>query len=158
MTGLEKLVEWLDSKAGASVLVKDYWLEAADKARALLAEEAEQKPVEESVEGLCGTCNGSGMVQIGPNIRGMKTCETCKGKGKIAGHRPVEDEPLEELAAKKGIGYEIYCHLGKYHIQMFGSELCTQEIFKAFKDIELGAIKSLARAYLNGLDDKSDSK
>ena len=140
MTGLEKLVEWLDSKAGASVLVKDYWLEAADKARALLAEEAEQKPVEESVEGLCGTCNGSGMVQIGPNIRGMKTCETCKGKGKIAGHRPVEDEPLEELAKRKGVNVLIH------------------EEFRAWVGRIMFYSKEDARAHLNGLDDKSDSK
>ena len=138
MTGLEKLVEWLDSKAGASVLVKDYWLEAADKARALLAEEAEQKPVEESVEGLCGTCNGYGIVQIAPNVRGMKTCDTCKGKGKMEGHRPVKEEPLEELAKRKGHRLE----LAGWLYRQDGSLV-----------VQRAENMAALRAYLNGLDD-----
>lgn len=29
----------------------------------------------------CKYCNGSGLVQIAPNVRGLKICEHCKGKG-----------------------------------------------------------------------------
>ncbi len=31
----------------------------------------------------CKNCNGSGMVQVAPNVRGIKQCECCGGKGKI---------------------------------------------------------------------------
>ena len=97
MTGLEKLVEWLDSKAGASVLVKDYWLEAADKARALLAEEQANKP--------------------------------------------VEDEPLEELAKRKGHRLE----LAGWLYRQDGSLV-----------VQRAENMAALRAYLNGLDDKGD--
>lgn len=29
----------------------------------------------------CHTCHGRGMVPKGPGIRGIKTCDTCKGRG-----------------------------------------------------------------------------
>ena len=140
MTGLEKLVEWWNNEWVKTGTPKGD-TEIINKARSLLAEEAEQKPVEESVEGLCGTCNGSGMVQIGPNIRGMKTCETCKGKGKIAGHRPVKDEPLEELAKRKGHRLE----LAGWLYRQDGSLV-----------VQRAENMAALRAYLNGLDDKGD--
>lgn len=30
----------------------------------------------------CTKCNGTGLVQIGPNIRGLKKCPWCHGTGK----------------------------------------------------------------------------
>lgn len=30
----------------------------------------------------CTNCKGTGHVQIGPNIRGIKKCPICKGTGK----------------------------------------------------------------------------
>ena len=168
MSKLKELVEWCEYKRELSrqenkrgqVLA---YAHTAEKARALLKEEAEQKPVEERVEGLCGTCNGSGMVQIGPNIRGMKTCETCKGKGKIAGHRPVKEEPLAVLADRKG------CFLGsqwngkEHYIKPFpgwridvikkdGSwaECCTGDTYPA--------AEQAARKYLESLPDRNETK
>ena len=135
-TGLEKLVEWWDNKPAI------WWGNPAtpstivDKARSLL--EAEQKPVEESVEGLCGTCNGYGIVQIAPNVRGMKTCDTCKGKGKMEGHRPVKEEPLEELAKRKGHRLE----LAGWLYRQDGSLV-----------VQRAENMAALRAYLNGLDD-----
>ena len=137
MSKLKELVEWWNNEWVKTGTPKGD-TEIINKARSLLAEEAEQKPVEESVEGLCGTCNGSGMVQIGPNIRGMKTCETCKGKGKIAGHRPVKDEPLEELAKRKN-------KIVNKPIVICERDFFNERVF--YKESE-------ARAYLNGLDDK----
>lgn len=31
----------------------------------------------------CKNCNGSGVVQVAPNARGIKQCECCGGKGKV---------------------------------------------------------------------------
>lgn len=37
---------------------------------------------EEKVDGKCTNCNGTGMVQVAPNSRGIKTCPVCGGKRK----------------------------------------------------------------------------
>lgn len=33
-------------------------------------------------ESVCGNCNGTGFVSLGPGIRGIKSCEFCHGTGK----------------------------------------------------------------------------
>lgn len=58
-------------------------------ARGCYARDKSKCPLDKAeIEGLCGTCSGRGLVQIAPNVRGMTTCPTCKGKGKMTGLRP----------------------------------------------------------------------
>ena len=37
----------------------------------------------------CKNCKGTGMIQIGPNIRGVKTCPICKGKGTFSNNENI---------------------------------------------------------------------
>lgn len=34
----------------------------------------------------CNTCNGTGLVGIGPGIRGLKKCDACNGTGIAQGY------------------------------------------------------------------------
>ncbi len=49
------------------------------------------------MDGPCMACSGTGMVQVAPNARGMKTCPTCGGKGKLTGQRPGDSATGKEL-------------------------------------------------------------
>ncbi|MGD7046932.1 hypothetical protein FZC83_01740 [Rossellomorea marisflavi] len=46
----------------------------------------------------CTYCNGSGLVQIAPNVRGVKACSSCKGKGVInlGVREPYEGDELND--------------------------------------------------------------
>lgn len=35
----------------------------------------------------CKNCKGTGMVQIAPNVKGVKQCPLCEGTGKIEGRK-----------------------------------------------------------------------
>lgn len=51
----------------------------------------------------CKTCNGTGLVGIGPKIRGIKKCESCNGTGRVQGYVeiPVNSEMLKYLDMKQ---------------------------------------------------------
>ena len=44
--------------------------------------EVTEEVVETSGDGKCTNCNGTGMVQVAPNARGIKQCPVCNGTGK----------------------------------------------------------------------------
>ena len=44
----------------------------------------------------CPKCNGTGLVQIAPNVRGLKRCPYCNGYGKIKTKREESNENNED--------------------------------------------------------------
>lgn len=57
------------------------------------SEKGSEEVAETARDGKCTNCNGTGMVQIAPNIRGIKQCPVCHGTGKAGrGGDPNEKE------------------------------------------------------------------
>ena len=146
MTGLQKLVEWYDNLDELVQARMDYNQDAADKimnkARSLLAEEQANK----TIYGYCPKC-GADVVGMERRINGDSTCSNghkfpSKDTVKQA-NKPVEDEPLEELAKRKGHRLE----LAGWLYRQDGSLV-----------VQRAENMAALRAYLNGLDDKGETK
>lgn len=93
----ERPSKWLicqgDTKGSLKVL---YHVRGTNSSEARI-KEFENVEVEKSfafVDSKCPKCNGSGLVQIAPNCRGVKQCNYCRGTGLVGEYKEVPDIPL----------------------------------------------------------------
>ena len=135
MSAIEKMVEWLDSKAKASVLIKDYWLEAATKARSLLSEEKATGTAK------CVSGHDGGCPWYIP--------------GSNPPSRHAAEEPLAVLADRKGfaISFMERCAKGFYISITNGPDPDIEFTAPTYQEAE-----QAARQYLNGLPDREEKK
>ena len=138
MSAIEKMVEWLDSKAKASVLIKDYWLEAATKARSLLSEEKATGTAK------CVSGHDGGCPWYIP--------------GSNPPSRHAAEEPLAVLADRKGfnrIQYDAYTD-GQKSVYLTEGEKYDKDttLEQEFYGGTYAAAEAKARQFLNTLPDK----
>lgn len=65
----------------------------------------------------CSVCNGTGLVGIGPGIRGLKKCEVCSGTGTM---RLTKDAGVKPILCNAG------CNAVHHHF--WGCPRCGSEV------------------------------